>query len=224
MKEGNSLVVQWLRIHLPMQGIWVWSLIWKDSTCFPGGSDGNASACNVGDLASIPGSGRSPGGGNGNPLQHSCLENPMARGAWQATVHGVANSRTWLSDFSFSYQILVDRICVALFWAFDSVPLVYLSFDGNTILLWRSYVCLCSAAQSCLILCNSMNCCPPGSSLQGIFQARILKWVAISFTRGLPNPGIKPMSLFSLKSGNVLPCSFGGFLGYLGSFIVSDKF
>ena len=44
---------------------------------FPGGSDGKASACNVGDLGSIPGSGRSPGKGNGNPLQHSCLENPM---------------------------------------------------------------------------------------------------------------------------------------------------
>ena len=57
---------------------------------FPGGSDGKASACNAGDLCSIPGLGRSPGEGNGNPLQHSCLENPMDRGAWQATVHGVA--------------------------------------------------------------------------------------------------------------------------------------
>ena len=46
----------------------------------------------------IPGSGRSPGGGNGNPLQHSCLENPMDRGAWWATVHGVTQSRTQLSD------------------------------------------------------------------------------------------------------------------------------
>ena len=49
---------------------------------FPGGSDGKASACNAGDLGSIPGSGRSPGEGNGNPLQRSCLENPMDRGAW----------------------------------------------------------------------------------------------------------------------------------------------
>ena len=49
---------------------------------FPGGSDGKASACNLGDPGSIPGSGRSPGEGNGNPLQHSCLENPMDRGAW----------------------------------------------------------------------------------------------------------------------------------------------
>ena len=48
---------------------------------FPGGSDGKASACNAGDLGSIPGPGRSPGEGNGNPLQHSCLENPMDGGA-----------------------------------------------------------------------------------------------------------------------------------------------
>ena len=48
----------------------------------PGGSDGKASACNAGDLGSIPGSGRSPGEGNGNPLQYSCLENPMDREAW----------------------------------------------------------------------------------------------------------------------------------------------
>ena len=56
---------------------------------FPGGSEGKASAYNVGDLGSIPELGRSPGEGNGNPLQYSCLENPMDRGAWQARVHGV---------------------------------------------------------------------------------------------------------------------------------------
>ena len=56
------------------------------------------SACNAGDPGSIPGSGRSPGDGNGNPLQYSCLENPVDEGAWWATVHGVAKSRTRLSD------------------------------------------------------------------------------------------------------------------------------
>ena len=61
---------------------------------FPGGSDGKASACNVGDPGSIPRSGRSPGEGNGNPLQYSCLENLMEEGAWWATVHAVAKSRT----------------------------------------------------------------------------------------------------------------------------------
>ena len=57
---------------------------------FPGGSEGKVSACNVGDPGSNPGWGRSLGEGNGNPLQHSCLENPMDGKAWQATVHGVA--------------------------------------------------------------------------------------------------------------------------------------
>ena len=68
---------------------------------FPGGSDGKASAHNIGDLGSIPRSGRSPREGNGNPLQYSCLENSMDGGAWWATVNGVAKSRTLLSDFTF---------------------------------------------------------------------------------------------------------------------------
>ena len=61
---------------------------------FPGGLDSKESACDSGDVGSIPGSGRSPGEGNGNPLQYSCLENSMNRGAWQAIVHGV--SKSWL--------------------------------------------------------------------------------------------------------------------------------
>ena len=65
---------------------------------FPGGSSGKESACNAGDSGSICGSGRSPGDRNGNPLQYSCLENPMNRWAWWATVHGVAKSQTWLSS------------------------------------------------------------------------------------------------------------------------------
>ena len=55
-------------------------------------------AGDAGDAGSIPGSGRSPGGGNGNPLQFSCLENPMDRGAWRAKVHEVTKSQTQLSD------------------------------------------------------------------------------------------------------------------------------
>ena len=64
---------------------------------FPGDSEVKASACNVGDLGSIPGSGRSPGEGNGNPFRYSCLKNPMDGGAWWAAVHGVAKSQTRLS-------------------------------------------------------------------------------------------------------------------------------
>ena len=65
---------------------------------FPGGSDGKESACNAGDAGLIPGSERSPGEGNSNPLQYSCLENSTDRGAWLATVHGVTKSWTQLSD------------------------------------------------------------------------------------------------------------------------------
>ena len=65
---------------------------------FPGGSEVKASACNAGDLGSIPVLGRSPGERNGNPLQYSCLENPMDGEAWWATVHGVAMSRTRLLE------------------------------------------------------------------------------------------------------------------------------
>ena len=61
---------------------------------FPGGSDGKKSTCNAEDAGLIPGWGRSPGGGNGTPLQYSCLENPMDGRAWWAAVHGVAKSRT----------------------------------------------------------------------------------------------------------------------------------
>ena len=61
---------------------------------FPGGSDGKVSAYNAGDPGLIPGSGKSLGEGNGDQLQYSCLENPMDRGAWQATVHGIAKTPT----------------------------------------------------------------------------------------------------------------------------------
>ena len=69
-------------------------------TFIPGGSDGKESARNVGNLGSVPGSGRSPGEENGNPLQYSCLEHPMNRGAWQATVLRITKSQTQLKQLS----------------------------------------------------------------------------------------------------------------------------
>ena len=80
--------------------------IWlrKKSVGSPGGSDGKVSVCNAGDPGSIPGLGRSPGEGNGSPLQHSCLENPMDGGAWWAIVHGVTKNWTQLSGLTLKKQ------------------------------------------------------------------------------------------------------------------------
>ena len=89
---------------------------------FPGGSDNKESASNAGDLGSIPELGRSPREGNGNPLQNCCLENPMDRGAWRATVHGVAGSDIFhfmILRFTFSLNgfyllgILTEMIMVS---------------------------------------------------------------------------------------------------------------
>ena len=73
--------------------LYIWKLLWN----FPGDSDDKESACNAGDPSSIPGSRRSEEG-DSNPLQYSCLENSMDRGAWWATIYGVAKSQTWLSN------------------------------------------------------------------------------------------------------------------------------
>ena len=89
---------------------------WTSPLGFPDSSDGKASAYNAGDLDSIPGSGRSPGERNGNPLQYSCLENPMGRGAWGATVRGVTKSRTWLSDFTFHFHIVPCLVLTVASW------------------------------------------------------------------------------------------------------------
>ena len=78
----------------------------------PGGLDDKASAYNAGDLGSMPGSGRSPGEGNSNPLLYSCLENPMDGETWQAILHRVAKSRTRLSDFTLHICVC---ICVCVY-------------------------------------------------------------------------------------------------------------
>ena len=75
---------------------------------------GEEYSCNAGDAVTvglIPGSGRSPGGGNGNPLQYSCLENPMDRGAWWATVHGVTQSQTQLSTYKHMEVFIAREAC-----------------------------------------------------------------------------------------------------------------
>ena len=97
-------------INIVQQKIKVLTILFSIFPCFtprqprgfPGGSDGKEFACNAGDPGSIPGLGRSPGEGNSNPLQYSCLENPIDSGAWQTTVHGVAKSQIRLNNFTSS--------------------------------------------------------------------------------------------------------------------------
>ena len=89
--KGNYLLISELRIFM-------FPLI-----DFLGSSDGKESACNLEEPDSIPGSGRSPGGGPGNPLQYSCLENPTVWGPWRNTVHGVAKSLTWLKQLTHTH-------------------------------------------------------------------------------------------------------------------------
>ena len=86
-KEGNL----YKRHHFMVK----WSVVYPPDI---GGSESKESACNAGDLGSISGMGRFPEEENGKPLQYSCMENPMDREAWQATVHGVVKSWTQLSD------------------------------------------------------------------------------------------------------------------------------
>ena len=99
-----------LQCRRPQFNSWVGKILWRRDMLpypvflgFPCGSVGKESDCNVRDLGSVPGLGRSPGEGNGNPLQYSCLENSMDRGAWQAIVCRVAKSQTRLSDFHFHF-------------------------------------------------------------------------------------------------------------------------
>ena len=96
-------------------------------TNFPGGSDSKESPCNAGDLGSIPGWGRSPGKGNGYPLQYSCLENPMDKGAWWATACEVAKSQTWLSVLTLHTQYHIT--CkLWLFYFFSNLDSFYFFF------------------------------------------------------------------------------------------------
>ena len=113
-----------------------------------------ASAGDIGDTGSIPGSGRSPGEGNGKPLQYSCLENPINRVTWWFIVHGVAKSWTRLKRLG-KYAHL-DHLSAAAAAA--------------------------KSPQSCLTLCDPIDRSPPGSPVPGILQARTLEWVAISFS------------------------------------------
>ena len=141
----------------------------------------------------IPGSGRSPGGRRGNPLQYSCLENPMDRGAWWATVHGVAKSRTWLKQLSSHtpweyHQIMkVPRASVTLAW----LKIRIYSGDGSSVNLqvnfWvrRADTYLTCNVSGILTLCQRTAVClnsGPGNFSFWFFQNQIpqvqVKWAS----------------------------------------------
>ena len=173
---------------------------------FPVSSVGKESACNAGDPRLIPGLGRSPGEGKGYPLQYSGLENSM-----DCIVHGgrkELDTTEWLSLSLCTRQHLLCTLSFFIFspkymadhsdflgWEKPLVPTISVVFLGYSkwprsqepmgkdekVLTW---VCASSVIQSCLTLCDPLDCSPPASSIHGIFQAGIQEWFAVSSSRG----------------------------------------
>ena len=179
------------------------------------------------DPGSILGLGRSPGGEHDNPLQYSCLENPMDRGAWWATVHGVtkvSDTTHWLNNnfpcqhpISYPSVYLCDTWCPLSLHIFMKVhivramvfPVVMYRCTSWTIKKAESES---EVAQSCPTLCDPVDCSLPGSSVHGIFQARILEWVAISFSRGSSRPRDRTLVSSSLSgSSSFSPAGMASF-------------
>ena len=153
----------------------------------------------MGNLGSIPGLGRSPGEGNGKPLQYSCLENPMDRGVWWATVHVVERTgHNWVTftslqlllnntRFSFlNFLIKINQILLsAMRWSHlvpvsESLLLNHQEFCE--LLVGSVKLLIAKSLQSCPALCDSIDDSLPGSPIPEILQARTLEWVAISFS------------------------------------------
>ena len=150
--------------------------------------NGKESGCNVGDTGSIPGSGRSPGGGHGNPFQYNCLENPMDRETWWATVHRITES--WTTEWA-RMQARVEQIYWHHFpraWIFRPVH----CFCRQHAIACLIATCMHAKLQSCIWLCNPMDSSQPGSSVHRILQAEY--WSGLSFPSPgyLLDPGVKP--------------------------------
>ena len=138
---------------------------------------------NTGDWGSIPESGRSPGGGNGSPLQYSCLENPTDRRAWWATVHEVAKRQTWLTEYIQFITIFETFLSNwSLSWTHKLFILEYLPPTTTTAAAAAAAAAAAKSLQSCPTLCDPRGGSLPGSPVPGILQARTLEWVAISFS------------------------------------------
>ena len=136
---------------------------------FPGGWDNEESTCNAGDAGSIPGLGRSPRGGHGNPLQYSCLENHHGQRSllgYSPWGYKESDMTEWLSTHTLHIQLPTHILSI-----YYSLSIYALGRHWSEV------------AQSCLTLCDSMDCSLPDFSVHGIFQARVLEWVAIPFSK-----------------------------------------
>ena len=136
MFSGTLLLFRW------SSRCWQFDLWFLD---FPGGSEVKVSACNVGDLGSIPGSGRSPGEGNGNPLQYSCLENPMVGGAWWA-IQSMGSQKVrhnWATSLSLSLSSAFSKASLNI-WKF-TVRVLWKpgleNFENYFARVWDEYNC-----------------------------------------------------------------------------------
>ena len=149
-------------IHIHRSRVQLFCFITKPHVWgLPGGLVVENFPANAGDAGLIPGSGRSPGEGNGNPLQYSCLENPKDIGAWQAIVHGVT------TELDKNYQLKNNNsVCVCM----HHMHIIYPAATAA------------KSLQSCPTLCNPIDGSPPDSLIPGILQAGTLEWVAISFS------------------------------------------
>ena len=185
------------------------------------GRESAHSAGDIGELGSILELERFPGVGNGNPFQYSCLENSMDRGAWWATVHGVAKSQKQLSDtHCISSQCLLKVLMysspddlqdfkilnchnLCLNWMDNVVFHNFLECSNSNlqlnILFFGNFLFAAATAakslQSCPTLCDPIDSSPSGSTVLGILQARTLEWVAISFSNAWKwKVNVKPLS------------------------------
>ena len=149
---------------------------------FPGDSDSKESTCNVGDLGSIPGLGRFPGGGHGNPLQYSCLENPHGQ-------RSLVGYRQWgCKELDTTERLSTAQLCFRTVWSVE-IPHTRRIQEKVTILkektpldLFWGFSAAAKSLQSCPTLCDPLDGSPPGSHVPGILQARTLEWAAIAFS------------------------------------------
>ena len=164
---------------------------------FPGGlvvKNPFANAGGPGGTSFIPGLGRSPGEGTGNPLKYSCLENSMDRRAWRATICGVAKSQTQCSNWALTHPHISRMVIFGLGFQDKLYPFALCrqkktktktktKKQKNPIeYLYILYMLLFQLVGYVRLFCDLMDCSLPDSSVDGISQASILKWVAIFFS------------------------------------------